>query len=121
MKFAVTVLMSLVLGYAAQASDHWDSCRSADGYVSMDNGILSIDGIGEIASESVSVKIISTIKQEQEKCILEGYNHEVIAYDNTVTVEEVTYTMEENDAPSKVIVLCEKGGSGIPANGNCKN
>lgn len=114
------VLSIAFLSATTFASDSWDSCSSADGYVRMDNGVLSIEGVGEIASESVKVKVLSTVKTELEKCILKGYNSEVIAYDNTVTVEEVTYTIEENDQPSTVVLLCERGGSGIPADASCK-
>lgn len=117
------IIVSLVIGLFSNvyASDSWDSCSSADGYVRMDNGVLSIDGIGEIASESVNVTVLSTVKTEQELCMLKNYKTEVIAYDNTITVEEVEYTMEENDVqPSKVILICERGGSGIPANDECQ-
>jgi hypothetical protein len=116
------VLIGLIacLTNVAFASDHWDYCSSADGYVKMEGGVLMIQGVGEIASESVKVKVLKTIRTEEEKCILKGYNTEVIAYDNTITVEEVTYTVEENDMPSKVVLLCERGGSGIPAEASCK-
>lgn len=113
--FTLACLTSNVYG-----SDHWDDCSSADGYIQIGNGVLSIKGIGEIAPESVKTKVLSTIRREEEKCVLKGTKTEVIAYDNTITVEEVEYKTEENSAPEKAVLICERGGSGIPASGECK-
>lgn len=104
----------------AFASDHWDNCSNAYGTIKMEYGTLLLEGVGEIAAESVEVKVLSTVKQEIEKCILKNNKTEVIAFDNTTTIEEVKYTIEENEAPMTAILICERGGSGIPANDECE-
>ncbi|MES2770357.1 MAG: hypothetical protein V4596_14535 [Bdellovibrionota bacterium] len=119
MKYLLAFVFMFVAN-AALASTQWDSCSSSDGTVTMLGSLLSIEGIGEIGSESVKVTVLSTVKDEQEKCWLKNHRTEVISYENKVTVEEVEYTTEENDSPSKSILICERGGSGIPANDECE-
>lgn len=120
MKSILLSTLLLTFGLTANASDHWDYCSNASGDISLEGGTLYIDGIGEIAEESVSVKELSVVKKERETCTLAGGGYEVIAYDNTISVKEVTFTIEEGYEPSTAIMLCEFGGSGIPANDQCK-
>ncbi len=116
----IALALALGLSASAFASDHWDYCSSADGVVKLENGILTVEGIGEIAEESVKINQLSVVKHDKEMCVLQKSGQEVVAFENTVSVEEVTYTTEENDPETKVIVLCESGGSGIPAADSCK-
>ena len=116
-KFIALTLVS-VFSFSATASDHWDMCSSADGSVKMENGVLTIEGIGETTFSQLIV--VSTLKNEEENCILKGAGTEVVSHSNTVSVEEVQYTTEENDPASSVYLICERGGSGIPANDECR-
>ena len=114
----LALLSVLALTTNAFASDHWDYCSSADGGVKMENGTLYIDGE---PIQHMEVKVLQTLKKAEEKCILADSNppQEVIAYDNTVSVEEVSYKYLSTTAISKTILLCERGGSGIPAAATC--
>lgn len=115
----VLILVALAFNFSAGASDHWDSCSDAYGEVKMENGVLRVGQLGEIAEESVQVKVVNILENTVQKCKLKKHGTEVISYENTVSVEEVTYTMEENDSPTKSFMICERGGSGIPANDSC--
>lgn len=116
----IMIFAFVFVGNMALATDQWDYCSSADGNVKIENGVLSVGEVGEIASESVKVTVLSKIKEDQEKCVLKKHKTEVISYVNTITVEEVKFAIEENGSPSKAVVICERGGSGIPANDECR-
>lgn len=116
-KLVALALVSFV-SFSATASDHWDTCSSADGYVKIDHGALFIEGIGETTFDKLEV--VSTIKDELVKCTLKGSKTEVVSLINKVTVEQVHYRTEENEPLTLVLLLCERGGSGIPAGDECK-
>jgi len=117
-KFAILTLATTLSFSTSFAGDHWDNCSSADGFVRLENGQATVDGVGEV--QVASVKVLKKIKSEKQTCVLKDYNQKVISYMNDTTVEEVSYIVEKSAPASKVIVICEKGGSGIPANAECK-
>lgn len=118
------ILFSLIAGLLMTisqntvASDGWDNCASADGYVHMDNGVLSSEALGNIPI--ISIKVLQTIKSEKEICTLKQSKTKAIAYMNETTVEEVTFKLKDLKNVSTMILLCERGGSGLPASEDCE-
>lgn len=102
----------------AMASDMWDNCSSADGYVHLDNGILSTEALGEIPV--ISIQVMQKIETIKDMCILKQSQTEVIAYMNETTVEKVTFKTKGAAVESSIIMLCERGGSGLPAAEDCE-
>lgn len=119
-KLLLPCIIGLIIStsQSTMASDMWDNCSSADRYVHLDNGILSTEALGEIPV--VSVKVLQVIKTEKEMCTLKQSKGEVVAYMNEITVEEVTFKIKSMDKDSSIIMLCERGGSGLPANEDCE-
>ncbi len=103
---------------STMASDMWDNCSSADGYVHLDNGILSTEALGEIPV--ISIQLMQKIETIKDMCILKQSQVEVIAYMNETTVEKVTYKIKGTAIESSIIMLCERGGSGLPAAEDCE-
>lgn len=119
-KLILPLIIGLVIstGQSSLASDMWDNCSSADGYVHLDNGVLSTEALGEIPV--ISVKVLQTVKSEKEICVLKQSKTKVIAYMNETTVEEVTFKLKDMNKDSSIIMLCERGGSGLPAAEDCE-
>lgn len=112
---SLVILITLCASFA-YGSDHWDSCSNASGSVKMEYGILYVNG------DSVSfddVKVLKTLKTESEDCVLADSNPPmtVVAFDNTTTVEEVSYKYMAVDHTT--LLICERGGSGVPAAATC--
>lgn len=116
--FSVIAGLLISVSQNVVASDNWDNCASADGYVHMDNGILSSEALGEISI--ISVKVIQIIKSEKEICTLKQSKTKAIAYMNETTVEEVSFKLKGLKNVSTVILLCERGASGLPASESCE-
>ena len=112
----------IALSSSAYASDSWDNCSDAAGTVKISFGTLTIgEGSDAIRMDSgFTRKVVSTVSDVSENCTLEGTNTEVVAYENKITVEEVTFPYPHAEEDLTTTVICEVGGSGIPAAASCQ-
>lgn len=119
----ITALL-LVLAFAgtATAGDHWDDCSSADGNVRLSNGMLTVGDLQEEITYSGEGKVLATIEDVKNTCILKDSGQEVLVYANTITVEQITYALEE-DGPAAAMtetVLCQRGAGMLVPEDMCK-
>lgn len=113
---AIILILGLSVASVSSASDYWDYCSDASGSVKMEHGSLYVDG-DKIAFESFQT--LSVVKKESENCVIEQTGDTMLAYENTTSVAEVRYKYMSTTQISKSTLICEQGGSGIPAAWNC--
>lgn len=112
------VLMLVMLGATAQASDSWDTCVSSDGTIVVENGqIVSPEENEEENYVLGSLIKKITIKTRKETCTLENSKYEVVSLSDETTFEVYNMNIGETDFTQDFI--CTRGGSGIPANDSC--
>jgi hypothetical protein len=115
MKYILT--LSLLLNFA-HASDHWDNCSTADGSIRTENGeIVFPEKNSEENYMIEKVLKVVNIKEEKETCTLEGTKEVVTSLDQTFSFE--VYKMRIGESTFQAEFLCNRGGSGIPADANC--
>lgn len=112
-----TLSLTLLTTFAAtpaMASDHWWSCSDANKVLTMVEGELEINGT------HVDYRTLSKreINKETEYCVLKNSGQRVISYDNTVSVMKIRYVL--NGRKLNSYLICEEGGSGIPAGDECR-
>lgn len=122
MKSLIVLLLASSVSSIAMASDSWSSCSSADGFATLDWGQLEIKDQGTLSENSFQVEEVQVINEETQTCTLQKAQYEVVSYTNKTSVKKVTFDLHEPGMfpPSVVYVICEEGGSGIPANDFCE-
>lgn len=121
MKFLMSLFLGLSISSAAIAGDHWDTCSNSDGTVTLSEGVLNIDGIGEIVYNGTP-KVLKTIRKEKTTCVLKDTGKKATVMKNVITVEEITYNVEEptDNAPTTEILLCSRGAGLLVPQELCK-
>lgn len=117
MKSILALGLVFMMGAPALASDSWDSCSNSEGTVKLSYDNLTV-GEDEIAGP---VKVLSrkVLEKKTEKCMLKNHKSRVIAFMNEVSIEKISYTYMNTKMTAWVV--CERGGSGIPANDSCQD
>lgn len=108
-------LLALAFASPAFASDNWDNCSNADGTIKVENGQLVIGG-DEIADHKVIGKRV--LEKKTERCRLKNDGSTVISLMNEVSSEKIQYVYM--NVKQTTFLVCERGGSGIPANDSCR-
>jgi opacity protein-like surface antigen len=113
----VLAISLLSLTSLAQASDHWDNCSDAAGNIKIGNGQIQLAGQ---ESESLTYKILgkTVLKKTQQSCVLKQSGQKVISYENEDNVQRIE--IRSAGRKSLAYVICSVGGSGIPANDDCR-
>lgn len=112
--------LTLVLGltHAAQAGDHWDRCSDSGGSVTIENQELTVAGQ---PANSITFKVLgkTVLKKTKETCVLKKSGDKVTSYMNEASVQRIELSA---DSKNKWIeyVICDVGGSGVPAGDDCK-
>jgi hypothetical protein len=117
-RFALTLAVSIVGGAAAWASDFSHECRSADGRYVVSGGALEIsDGPGAPRGQSIDYRVVQehVLKDERGYCV--SGDGQRFGFSFTRSVQLLAFT--ENGAQTEVSVICEVGGSGLPAAYSC--
>ncbi len=115
MKTLSFALLALTFTAPAFASDSWDDCSNADGSVKVTHGDLYVN------DEAVAgLKVIATrsLEKKSETCRLKNSGQTVISFLNEVSSEKVEYLYM--NVKHTIFLVCERGGSGIPANDSCR-
>jgi hypothetical protein len=127
MKYAIALLFSLIISNAAMAGDHWDNCSSADGSVRLIDGVLTVAGVegieeAQAISYSGTPKVLKKVKTEKTTCVLKDSGKKATVMENVITVEEITYALEEDGPASKIkaVVVCERGAGNLVPEEFCK-
>ena len=113
----IIYMMALVTGIAltgisAHATSNSEICNDSEGIVEVKDGNVTIkEGIGDVGPATTQ-KVIAEISETTENCV-EGPNYVW----TTVTVQEVTYDIEEN-VKGSAVVLCTKVQTGIDSSCN---
>lgn len=117
MKALTLILTGLMLSMSASASDSWDSCSNADGSVKIENGLLTVQG-DEVDGD---LRVLSkrVLSRKNETCRLKNSRQRVVSLINEASLEQVRYTYM--GVRHNAWVVCERGGSGIPANDSCRD
>lgn len=117
MKLAALIFSVLTLTQFAYAGDHWDNCSNSTADIKIENGIIQIAGQ---ESENISFKVLgkTVLKKERQTCVLKNSRQTVISYDNEASVQRIEVKAGRNKYVAYVV--CDAGGSGIPANDECK-
>jgi hypothetical protein len=121
MKHLLVIISTLSFSFAATASDSWDNCTSTDGYFQLSYGELVLPEKGP-EENYVLGKLLKRIliKTRFEKCMLQSSKYEVVALDEETAYEVYEMNIGDGNPPFQVEFLCNRGGSGIPANDNCE-
>lgn len=111
--FSLFIVATLSLN--VHAASHSKICSNSEGNVSVLDGEVTIkDGIGNVGPVKKSV-LLKRILESHEQCV-DGPNY----VSTFITVEKVTYDIEENITET-AIVLCTQTLTGIvPPGTKCK-
>ena len=117
MKTLILTLSMLVSGSYALATDHWDRCESQDQKVVVDEGRL-FDG-GQDISDFANMKVIKKVAlgKRTETCKLKKSGRTVVSLSEEITQETIRWGYKMNTL--EAVVICKRGGSGIPASDSC--
>ena len=114
----IIFILSTIISVNSWASDSWDNCLSAGGDVEIENGELvkfNQDFYPEALLEKVVKKI--DIKKTTETCILENSKQKVTSIAEITSFQ--TVKLKTSNGFVNVDLICNIGGSGIPANDSC--
>lgn len=122
MKSLTVFILASFMSSFAFASDAWSTCSSSDGYATMVWDQLEVENQGVIPQNSFEVEEVQVISEEDRSCVLKNAQITVQSFYNKTTVKKVTYDLHEPGMfPASVVyMICEEGGSGIPANDACE-
>lgn len=105
--FKFILISASVFSAGAYATSNSTTCSDSYGQVSVVDGNVTIkDGIGDVGSVKTQ-KLIAEISEKTENCV-EGNNYVW----TKVTVQEVTYDIEE-EVEGSAVVLCTQVQTGI--------
>lgn len=125
MKFVVSLFVFMAFAGTAIAGDHWDNCSSADGSVTLSDNVLFVSGVeGEDSPQEIAYsgegKVLKKIKTEKTTCVLKDSGKKATVMENVITVEEITYALEEDAPAIKAVVICERGAGNLVTQELCK-
>lgn len=118
MKKMTIVSLMLMVSTQTFASDHWDNCASADGRVVLENGEVVLPEAN--TEENLQIgKLVKKvlIRTENETCRLQNGKNRVPSLISETSFE--IYETRIAESVGTIELLCERGGSGIPANDSC--
>ena len=114
MKILSLIAAIMLTTLNVHATSNSEVCSNSDGSVQVKDGNVTIvDGIGDVGPVT-STKTIAEISENTENCV-DGVPEYVWT---KVTVQEVTYDIEEN-VSGKDVVLCTQVQTGISST-TCK-
>lgn len=115
MKILSIAILAVAASSPAFASDHWDNCSNADGSVKIEGGQLIVNGDDIVGPKTLGKRVL---EKKSETCRLKNSGQTVIAFDNEVTSEKIEYVYMA--VKHTAFLVCERGGSGVPANDSCR-
>jgi hypothetical protein len=114
----MTFMLVTALAVNSWASDHWDYCLSAGGDVEIEYGEL-VNFNSQIYPDARLIQVVKKIdiKRTTETCQLENSKQNVTSISEATSFQ--TIQLKTANGFADVDLICNVGGSGIPANDSC--